>query len=141
MLARQRALARTLVSAGSVGKRQGETMMRHAALAAAALAAGLTAPLIAQPAAHEPEARIAFVNHGGIRNFRPAGRETVYLQDRGRQWYRAELMGPCPGLPWAIALGVEPRGTSSLDRFGALIVDGQRCQLHSLVRVDAPTAS
>jgi hypothetical protein len=115
-------------------------MMRHTALAAAALAAGLSSLAVAQPAGHEPEARIAFVNHGGIRNFRAAGRETVYLQDRGRQWYRAELMGPCPGLPWALALGVETRGTSSLDRFGALIIEGQRCQLHSLVRVDAPAA-
>lgn len=116
-------------------------MIRIAAFAAAALTAGLASPAsLAQPASPEPEARIAFVNHGGIRNFRPAGRETVYLQDRGRQWYRADLMGPCPGLPWALALGVETAGSSSLDRFGALIVEGRRCQLHSLVRVDAPGA-
>src|SRR5690606_7205249 len=44
------------------------------------------------------EARIPFVNHGGIRDWRAADGDTIYIQDRARRWYRAELMHRAPGL-------------------------------------------
>ena len=98
--------------------------------------AAIAAP--AAPAEIGKEARIAFPNHGTVRNFRADGRETVYIQDIKRNWYKASLFGPCPGLPWAQAIGVDTDGRPTFDRFSSLIVRGERCSLSSLVRVEGP---
>lgn len=92
----------------------------------------------AAPAAQPPQASIAFVNHGGIRDWRAADRDTVYVQDSRRNWYRAELMGPCLDLPFAHAIGFETRGVDRFDRFSRVVVGGQRCTVRSLVRSEAP---
>lgn len=102
------------------------------ALPAAAAAAQRTDAAIGQ------EARIAFPNNATIRTFRAAGRDTVYIQDRARRWYRASVVGPCFELPFAQAIGVDTRGARTLDRFSALIVEGERCPLVSFVRVAGP---
>jgi hypothetical protein len=113
-------------------------------LAAVALAAALPLPAAAPAAEPEPaaaraeEARIPFVNFRGIRSFHAADEHVVYLQDQSRNWYRAELIGPCFGLTWANRIAVDTRGSSVFDRFSALIVDGERCQVHSLTRSGKP---
>ena len=106
---------------------------------ALASAFALATPSLAAPAAASPEeARIPFVNFGGIRSFHANGDDIVYLQDSHRQWYRAELLGRCWGLSWAHRLGVDTRGSSTFDRFSALVVDGERCPLISLTRSEKP---
>ncbi|TFI58340.1 hypothetical protein E2493_10155 [Sphingomonas parva] len=115
--------------------------MKKIVLALAALV--VAAPSLAAPGAsgHPSEVRqasIPFVNLRGIRDFRAEGRDAVYLQDRARNWYRAELAGPCYGLPFAHAIGVDTRGGNGLDRFGSLIVEGNRCPVLSLIRSAAP---
>ncbi|HEY0084449.1 MAG TPA: DUF6491 family protein [Allosphingosinicella sp.] len=110
-------------------------------LAAAVLAT--SAPSFAAPhdqhvvAPQAEQARIAFPGFR-IRNFRAEGREVVYLEDQSRNWYRAELFGPCIDLQFANAIGIDTRGSSSFDRFSAIIVGGERCQLRSLSRSDEP---
>ncbi len=99
------------------------------ALAAVASLAGGASAAAPKPVEYGKEASIPFVNHGGIRDFRTVGRDTIYLQDQQRRWYRGTFMGPCIELPWANAIGVSSRGTSSLDKFGTLIVRGDRCPL------------
>ena len=84
------------------------------------------------------EASIPFVGFGTIRNFRALDRDTLYVQDQRRNWYRAELIGPCSELPWAEAIGFETRGTNRLDRFSSVIVRGQRCQLISFTESAGP---
>lgn len=105
-------------------------------------AALLSAPeaLAAQrtDAAIGQEARIAFPNQATIRTFRATSRDTIYIQDRARRWYRGSVIGPCFDLPWALAIGVDTRGARTLDRFSTLIVNGERCQLNSFVRVAGP---
>jgi hypothetical protein len=106
-----------------------------------AAAAALSAPAAASPAPAAPvgqEARIPFAAFGGVRNFEPNGREAVYLQDRGRNWYLARLFAPCEGLPWAHSLGIDNRGSGSVDRFSTLLVEGERCQIQSLTRSGPP---
>jgi hypothetical protein len=112
---------------------------------AAAAAAFLTAPAAAAPGERThpaaelgEEASIPFVNHRGVRNFRAVDRDLVYLQDSRRRWYRATLAGPCLELPFAQVIGVDTRGSASLDRFGAILVGGERCQIVSLVKSEAP---
>jgi hypothetical protein len=109
------------------------------AMVAAALAApSAAAPAREAPAAAREEVRIPFVNFGGVRSFHADDDDVVYLQDRSRRWYRAELIGNCFGLRWANRLGVDTRGSTSVDRFSTLIVDGERCQLSSLTRSEKP---
>lgn len=113
--------------------------MKYLFLALAALSA---APVAAQPrpaasAQAAEEVRIPFVSFGGIRSFRADRDDEVYIEDRSRNWYRAELYGPCFGLPWALRIGIDPRG-SSFDRFSVLLVERERCQIRSLVRSGPP---
>jgi hypothetical protein len=110
-------------------------------LAAAALAAPVSAKPAPAPAPSGPlgrEVQIPFVNFGGVRNFHADGRDAVYLQDRSRRWYRATLIGPCLGLPFANAIGIDSRGSTVVDRFATLIVEGDRCKIDSLTRSDGP---
>jgi predicted DNA-binding WGR domain protein len=109
-------------------------------LAAAALLAApsAAAPSREAPVAAREEVRIPFVNFGGVRSFHADDDDVVYLQDRSRRWYRAELIGNCLGLRWANRIGVDTRGSSTLDRFATLIVDDERCQLSSLTRSEKP---
>lgn len=105
-----------------------------AALASIAAAGGAQAG----EAAKSTEASIPFVNHGGIRDWRDAGRDAIYVQDQHRQWYRGTFIGPCTDLPFTEAIGFETRGPDTFDRFGSIIVRGQRCALSSFVKSDPP---
>ena len=109
------------------------------ALAAAAALAPAAAHADSEPPPRaRQEARIPVPAFGTIRHFEPVGKNLVFLQDRRRRWYRAELAGRCLELPHAHYIGVDTGGGPFVDRFSALIVEGQRCQLRSLTRSDAP---
>jgi len=119
--------------------------MKYTLWLAPVLALGLaSAPALASSAEVEgrnaAEARIPFANHGGIRDWRAADGDTLYIQDRARRWYRAELGHRAFGLPHAWAIGFETRGVDSFDRFSNVVVEGQRIPVRSLVQVDGPPA-
>ena len=88
----------------------------------------------------QPEqARIPFVGFRTIRTFHPVGDDIVYLQDTRRNWYRATLAIRCINLSHALRIGVDTRFSGdTLDNTSSLIVDGERCPIHSLVRSDPP---
>lgn len=114
--------------------------MRHL-LIASLLAAAVAGPVFAQEpvlSTEAKEASIPFVHHGGIRDWQENGDDSLYIQDQHRQWYIAKLMGTCPGLRFATTIGIEARGTDTLDRFGTIVVRGDRCALTSLVKSDPP---
>lgn len=114
--------------------------MRHL-LIASLLAAAAAGPVFAQEptlSTETREASIPFVNHGGIRDWQENGDDSLYIQDQHRQWYIATLMGTCTGLRFATVIGIETRGTDTLDRFGTIMVRGDRCALTSLVKSDPP---
>jgi hypothetical protein len=117
--------------------------MKTAFLASLMLAASASASAVASTpdkaeSAKTVEVRIPFANFGGIRNFDAVEEDVVYIQDRRRNWYRAQLYGPCIGLRNAIGIGVDTRGSSSFDRFSTLVVGHERCAIHSLVRTEKP---
>ncbi|MDB5706057.1 MAG: hypothetical protein JWN66_3173 [Sphingomonas bacterium] len=95
---------------------------------------------IAQKAPPPPgtPASIPFVDHDGIYDFQPDGDHAVYLQDRSRKWYHATLMGPCLGLSFATRIGVKTSGSSSLDKFGSLLVDRDECRNDELLTSGPP---
>ncbi|MFN3450874.1 MAG: DUF6491 family protein [Sphingorhabdus sp.] len=109
----------------------------------------LVAAVIAAPAfAKKPEphvwpelgveVRINFPNQGAIRNFEADGNEGIWLEDRQRRWYYAELLGGCQELNFAQAIGFDTRGSATFDKFSTLIVAGDKCQVASLVTANKP---
>jgi hypothetical protein len=96
------------------------------------------APVEAAPVS--AQASIPFVNHGGVWNWQADGSKGLYVQDQHRNWYYAALMGGCVDLPFANAVGFETRGVDTLDRFGTVVVRGQRCPIVSFTHSDGPPA-
>ncbi len=84
------------------------------------------------------EARINFPNFGAINNFEADSDRGIWLEDRNRRWYYAELFGPCHGLNFAQAIGFDTRDSASFDKFSSIIVDGQDCKLATLVTAEKP---
>ena len=115
--------------------------MTRTLLIAPLLALGLAAaPALAgpQPAAEPPEASIPFANHGGIWNWREGDRQTIYVQDRFRRWYKATLMRPSYDLRATTAVGFDTGPTDRFDKFSWVVIRGQRYAVESLVRADGP---
>ncbi|HEX9965269.1 MAG TPA: DUF6491 family protein [Allosphingosinicella sp.] len=104
------------------------------------LAAAVAAPALASPApARAPEVSIPFATHArSIRNFEAPSDDILFLEDRQRRWYRAEIGGPCFGLRWATAIGYDTRGRLSLDQGSHILVDGNRCTIVSITRSEGP---
>lgn len=105
----------------------------------ATVAIGVATPVVAADAPPKPtEAGIPFINHGGIHDWRAIDRQTLYIQDIHRHWYRATMLGDCIDLDFANAIGFDAGPTDTLDRFSAIIVRGQRCPLSSLTASGPP---
>ena len=111
-----------------------------AILSAPALAADAgkaDAPVQAE-AINQQDASIPFANLGGIRDWRADGENAVYIQDTFGRWYKAELFMPAFNLPFVQFIGIDARPTGTLDKFGAIYVDGERYPFKSFVRVAGP---
>ena len=93
---------------------------------------------IAASSSEPPQARIPFADHGSIDTWQTDGDRALYLKGPGRHWYHAELMGYCPDLAFANAIGFETRGTGDFDSFSTIVVHGHSCALKSLVKSDPP---
>ncbi len=85
-----------------------------------------------------PQATIRFARQGGIDNWTVVDEKTVYVQDRERQWYRADLMGHCIGLRFAQRIGFKFEVDGSFDKFSSIHYDRQTCPLTSLTKSDPP---
>lgn len=109
-------------------------MTRISKVLTAALVLGVAFPAVAAEPAKE--ARIAFANHGGIRDWQAIDRDTLLIRGNGNRWYKAELFAPAFDLPFALALGFDTSPSGTLDRFSSVIVRGQRYPLRSLVQLD-----
>jgi hypothetical protein len=48
------------------------------------------------------------------RNFRSVNSTTVHLRVGRRDFYRLDLLGPCPNLDFSLALGLQTRGSSQI---------------------------
>lgn len=110
-----------------------------ASLALAACASERTHLAFEAPAPGEPEAQIHFVQYGAVNNWHADNDRMLYIQDRGRQWYRVDLFGPCMGLEYANGIRLIPSdGAGTFDRFGSIASRGQRCKVESVKRIGPP---
>lgn len=87
-----------------------------------------------------PEASIPFANMGSsIREWQADGEAGVWVQDAQKQWYYAKLYGPCTGLNVASRIGFKTRTTSTLDRFGEIVVPNYpNCAIESFTKSEPP---
>ncbi|HKT86558.1 MAG TPA: DUF6491 family protein [Novosphingobium sp.] len=103
------------------------------------LLAAMPAAAIAGPSpTARSEASIPFANHGGVNDWRAEGDRTIYFQDQHRRWYRATLMAPAFDLPFVERIGIDSGPMGTLDKFGAVIVKGQRYPFASFEQVAGP---
>jgi len=105
-------------------------------LAAALLAGSLAYAGESRPV--QPEASIAFANHGGVEGWRAESDNMIYFQDQHRRWYRAVLFGPALDLRHVEHIGIDASPSGTLDKFGAIYVRGQRYGFRSFERVSGP---
>lgn len=92
-----------------------------------------------QPANHRPVS-IPFVDMGGIRDWRPIGRDGIAIQGlHHNDWYEASFFSPCYGLDQTEAVGFVTGPSGSLNQFSSILVNGQRCHFKSLKKVDQLT--
>jgi hypothetical protein len=109
-----------------------------ASFAAAALVAGMASFAPAHAEFKEIEQSVPFVSKGSIRNWQAVDRDTLYVEDIHGRWYRAELMTNCFDLPFTETIGFDAGGTDRFDKFSAIMVRGQRCQLKNFVASGPP---
>ena len=96
------------------------------------------APVAARAVAAPSESRIAFSSRN-IRNWHVVDDQTLLIQSNSRKWYKAKLLGNCPGLRFVERVGFKSNADDSFDKFSSIQVrDGQRCQLVSLTESDGP---
>lgn len=106
-----------------------------AAVTVGGFAASVAAPAAAQ-SMRAREARIPFVQYGGIRDWRADRDDVLFVQDGYRRWYRVELMGPCVGLDFANRVRFLPSdGAGTFDRFSWISAGGERCKVQSVQQI------
>lgn len=113
------------------------TLFLLPALVAGALAAGCAATASPRAAASEERA-IPFVRSDGIIDWKVGGPDTLFVRAMNGNWYLVRTAAPCPRLRTAMALGFETSAGDQLDRYGAILADGWRCQIASVTLSPPP---
>jgi hypothetical protein len=103
-----------------------------------ACATGSTAPSSGEAGAASAETAIPFVSSDGILDWKAVGQDTLYIQGSDGRWFLVRTTGPCTRLGQAMTLGFVTSGVDQLDRFGAILAQGQRCQITSVTRAAGP---
>jgi hypothetical protein len=105
------------------------------------LAAGLALAGCASGPGPEPttgEVVIPFVSSIQAVEWRRLSDQAVYVRGGRGEWYLVRTSNNCTRLRTALALGFETSALDQLDRYGALLVQGQRCPVASIARSGPP---
>jgi hypothetical protein len=86
------------------------------------------------------EAAILVSQNGGLQSFEADGNDGIWLQDLRGRWYYGKFSSNCPGVKFTNKIGYEVGSTAVFDKFSAIIVTNQRCDLQSLVTSENPHA-
>jgi hypothetical protein len=70
--------------------------------------------------------------------WRAGGDDLLYIRSLTGKWYEVRLDGRCARLEDATSLGFETSALGQLDRFGAILAEGERCPIAGVMRIDAP---
>ncbi len=118
--------------------------MKSLKIASAAALLVTAFPAAAANAPTQPEigseASLPWLHRRPLRDFEmdPKSDEGLYVQDVARNWYYARLIGPCPSLRAAYAIGVDTNRTNRLDRHAEIVVRDDRCGIASFTHSTPP---
>ncbi len=108
------------------------------ALIAAGQADSAAAPAADASTQATQESYVPNVRSEGVAEWEADGERGIHIMSQDGRWYYARTAAPCPRLRSAMSLGFDTRGPDRLDRHGAVIAEGWRCQLESVVRSAGP---
>ena len=98
--------------------------------------------LAAAPAAgagREPgETVIPFINSISNLEWEAASNDSLYMRGGNGDWYFVRTTNRCNRLRQARAIGFHTSALGQLDRHGAILVQGVRCPVASIVRSEGP---
>lgn len=109
-----------------------------AALLSLSAVAAADEPTVKPPRALGVESSITFPNDATIKNWRADGEDGIWVQDRKGDWYYGKFAVICRNADFALAIGIDNRGSSRLDRFATIRVGRERCPLISFVTSAPP---
>ena len=89
-------------------------------------------------AAVTPEVSLSDVGRDGVRRHVPDRTAGLFIESFQGDWYYARFVGPCVRLGDSYGLTFDASPNDRLDKFSAVVADGERCQFASFVRSDAP---
>lgn len=85
-----------------------------------------------------PETRIPFVTSMSSIEWKAASDDSLYLRGPRGDWYFIRTMNRCSRLLVARGIGFQASAGGQLDRHSAILVQGVRCPVASIVRSDGP---
>jgi hypothetical protein len=86
------------------------------------------------------EAAILLSKNGGLQSFEADGNAGIWLQGLHGHWYYGKFSSNCPGVKFTNKIGYDVGGGAVFDKFSAIVVADQRCDLQSLVTSESPHA-
>ena len=99
---------------------------------------GLAASANAAPDHHAAEIKIPFVNSMSNIEWEAASDDSLYLRGPKGDWYFVRTANRCSRLLVARGIGFHASVGGQLDRHSAIMVQGVRCPVASIVRSDGP---
>lgn len=118
-------------------------MNKTLALSLAAALLSLSAAAAADEPASAPratgvESSITFPNDTTIKTWRADNEDGIWVQDRKGDWYYGKFAIRCRNVDFAQAIGIDNRGSSTLDRYATILAGRERCPLISFVSSAPP---
>ena len=110
-------------------------MLKSLTLALLGLAAGSVAAAGEKPAG---ETVIPFMSSLSNVEWKAASDDSLYLRGPKGEWYFVRTANRCTRLLAARAIGFHTSALNQLDRHGAILVQGARCPIASIVRSEGP---
>lgn len=96
------------------------------------------APAIA--ADRNGETVIPFMSSLNAVEWKAASDDSLYLRGPRGEWYFIRTMNRCSRLRSSPGIGFQTSAGGQLDRHGAILVQGVRCPVESIVRSEGPPA-
>ena len=92
----------------------------------------------AAPADEARETKIPFVASMSNIEWKAASDDSLYLRGPKGDWYFVQTANRCPRLLAARGIGFHASTGGQLDRHSAILVQGVRCPVASIVRSEGP---
>jgi hypothetical protein len=84
------------------------------------------------------ETVIPFMSSLNAVEWEAASDDSLYLRGPRGEWYFIRTMNRCTRLRSSPGIGFQTSANGQLDRYGAILVQGVRCPVASIVRSDGP---